>query len=197
MLAAPALSAPSCPKPPALPETFVSQIDNPYLPLKPGTTLTYKGKLDGQPATDVFSVTSRTKVILGVATTVIHDQVIVKGDLVEDTEDWFAQDSTGAPAHLQGFKAWPREESNLRTQIRSLPLCPLSYGAGCEPSVARGRHHALAGAWSSRSAGSPRRSSRLRSASAFTSAPKRRASADSQSQVSMMMTAANVPHVLL
>ena len=24
---------------------------------------------------------------------------------------------------------WPREESNLRTQIRSLPLFPLSYGA--------------------------------------------------------------------
>ena len=25
---------------------------------------------------------------------------------------------------------WPREESNLRAQIRSLPLYPLSYGAG-------------------------------------------------------------------
>src|SRR5581483_9076340 len=28
------------------------------------------------------------------------------------------------------WRAWPREESNLRTQIRSLPLYPLSYGAG-------------------------------------------------------------------
>jgi hypothetical protein len=27
------------------------------------------------------------------------------------------------------FLQWPREESNLRTQIRSLPLSPLSYGA--------------------------------------------------------------------
>src|SRR5262249_1266074 len=27
---------------------------------------------------------------------------------------------------------WPREESNLRTQIRSLPLYPLSYGAAVE-----------------------------------------------------------------
>jgi hypothetical protein len=95
MVAAPALSAPSCPKPPNLPETFVGQIDNPYLPLTPGTTLTYKGKLDGQPATDVFAVTHRTKVILGIATTVIHDQVFVKGDLVEDTEDWLAQDGVG------------------------------------------------------------------------------------------------------
>ncbi len=29
------------------------------------------------------------------AVTVVHDQVIVKGDLVEDTFDWFAQDSAG------------------------------------------------------------------------------------------------------
>lgn len=28
-----------------------------------------------------------------------------------------------------GRSKWPREESNLRTQIRSLPLYPLSYGA--------------------------------------------------------------------
>jgi hypothetical protein len=93
--AAPALSAPSCPKPPALPADFVGQIDNPYLPLTPGTTLTYRGKLDGKSATDVFSVTNRTKVILGVTTTVIHDQVFIKGDLVEDTQDWFAQDAAG------------------------------------------------------------------------------------------------------
>lgn len=93
--AAPASKAPSCPKPPALPADFVARVDNPYLPLTPRTTLTYKGKLDGKPATDVFSVTDRTKVILGVATTVVHDQVFVQGRLVEDTEDWFAQDAGG------------------------------------------------------------------------------------------------------
>lgn len=27
------------------------------------------------------------------------------------------------------MERWPREESNLRTQVRSLPLYPLSYGA--------------------------------------------------------------------
>jgi hypothetical protein len=41
----------------------------------------------------VFTVTDRTKTILGVATTVIHDQVFVRGELVEDTDDWFAQDA--------------------------------------------------------------------------------------------------------
>jgi len=34
-------------------------------------------------------------VILGVTTTVVLDQVFMKGELVEDTEDWFAQDSAG------------------------------------------------------------------------------------------------------
>jgi hypothetical protein len=95
VLAAPALSAPSCPKPPSLPADFVTQIDNPYLPLTPGTTLTYRGKLDGKSASDVFSVTNRTKVILGVMTTVVHDQVFIKGELAEDTQDWFAQDTDG------------------------------------------------------------------------------------------------------
>ena len=38
------------------------------------------------------------------------------------------------PSIHAGFRPstseWPREESNLRSQIRSLPLYPLSYGAG-------------------------------------------------------------------
>jgi hypothetical protein len=95
----PASSAPpgsqSCPKPPALPNQWASQIDNPYLPLTPGTTLTYRGKVDGKNVTDVFAITDQTKLIEGVTTTVIHDQVFRGGNLVEDTFDWFAQDADG------------------------------------------------------------------------------------------------------
>ena len=85
----------SCPRPPALPTAWASQIDNPYLPLAPGRTWTYKGKLDGTSVSDVFTVTNETRVILGVTTTVIHDRVFEHGDLVEDTFDWFAQDASG------------------------------------------------------------------------------------------------------
>jgi hypothetical protein len=99
MLAAPASSgaAKSCPKPPPLPDadTFVGPVDNPYLPLKPGTTWTYNGKLDGESAKDVVSVTSENKTILDVKVTVVQDQVFVKNKLVEDTDDWFAQDGDG------------------------------------------------------------------------------------------------------
>src|SRR5262245_31828315 len=93
--AAPASSAPSCPRPSGLPAGFVGLVDNPYLPLTPGTTLTYKGKLDGKPAKDVFSVTDRTKTILGVVTTGGREQGFIQGQLREDTEDWYAQDAAG------------------------------------------------------------------------------------------------------
>ncbi len=38
-----------------------------------------------------------------------------------------------------GGAIWPREESNLRTQLRRLPLCPLSYGALAEALRAEAR----------------------------------------------------------
>jgi hypothetical protein len=87
--------SPSCPKPPALPNQWAAQIDNPYLPLEPGTTLTYRGKVDGKNVTDVFTITNQTKLIEGVNARVIHDQVFRGGNLVEDTFDWFAQDADG------------------------------------------------------------------------------------------------------
>jgi hypothetical protein len=95
----PASSAPpgsgSCPKPPALPSQWVAQIDNPYVPLSPGTTLTYRGKVDGKNVIDVFAITDQTTLIEGVNARVIHDQVFRGGNLVEDTFDWFAQDAAG------------------------------------------------------------------------------------------------------
>ena len=36
---------------------------------------------------------------------------------------------SAATSRRRSSDRWPREESNLRTQLRRLPLCPLSYGA--------------------------------------------------------------------
>jgi hypothetical protein len=85
----------SCPRPPALPNRFVRRVDNVHFPLRPGTRFTYRGKLDGKPATDVVAVTRRRNTVLGVAVTVVRDRVFVNGELVEDTFDWFAQDARG------------------------------------------------------------------------------------------------------
>src|SRR5689334_22566742 len=77
------------------PNNFVSKIDNPYFPLKPGTTFIYRGETDGTPTRDVMTVTHQTKEILGVTTTVVHDRVYEDGVLTEDTFDWYAQDEDG------------------------------------------------------------------------------------------------------
>jgi len=77
------------------PANFVDVVDNPWFPLIPGTTFTYKGTADGEPTTDVFAVTHDTKVVDGITTTVIKDDVFVRGVLEERTEDWYAQDRDG------------------------------------------------------------------------------------------------------
>jgi hypothetical protein len=94
-VSASAAGSPTCPAPPPLPRHFVRTVTNPHFPLKAGTTYTYHGRVDGQPTVDVFTVTHGTKRIVGVRTTVIHDRVFMGGDLVEDTLDWYAQDSRG------------------------------------------------------------------------------------------------------
>ena len=77
------------------PSDFVAVIDNPYLPLIPGSRRVYEAVSEGQRERNVIVVTHRTKVILGVTTTVVHDQVFAGGEIVEDTFDWFAQDRFG------------------------------------------------------------------------------------------------------
>jgi len=77
------------------PKNFVSEIDNPFMPLRPGTTFHFEGEKDGVPATDDFHVTHRTKVIMGVRCVEVSDQAFEEGKLVEKTRDWFAQDKAG------------------------------------------------------------------------------------------------------
>lgn len=81
--------------PPFDPDNFIDTIDNPYFPLKPGTVFIYRGETEGTPTRDVMKVTWKTKEILGVTTTVVHDRVYEDGVLTEDTFDWYAQDKDG------------------------------------------------------------------------------------------------------
>jgi hypothetical protein len=99
---APATSAPS--EPPSTGASideqidqanFVAVVDNPWFPLIPGTTFTYRGVAEGESTTDILTVTHRTRVVDGVTCTVIKDIVRVRGVLEERTEDWYAQDSDG------------------------------------------------------------------------------------------------------
>jgi hypothetical protein len=74
---------------------FVRGVDNPWFPLKPGTTFVYKGAKDGAAGRDVVTVTHRTARIRGVRCTEVEDRLYLHGRLAERTTDWYAQDAPG------------------------------------------------------------------------------------------------------
>lgn len=76
----------------AQPTGFTTKIDNPYWPMTPGSRWVYR---EGAQRVTV-TVTSRTKrVASGIKARVVRDRVTEDGKLVEDTLDWYAQDSKG------------------------------------------------------------------------------------------------------
>jgi len=77
------------------PADFVSTIDNPYFSLIPGTTWIYESVEDDEVERIEVTVTSQTRVVMGVNTVVVRDTVYVDGEKVEDTFDWYAQDRDG------------------------------------------------------------------------------------------------------
>jgi hypothetical protein len=64
---------------------------NPYFPLEQGRSWTYAG---GDEVITV-TVTDKTKLIGGVTCLVVNDRVEEDGDVIEDTDDWYAQDIDG------------------------------------------------------------------------------------------------------
>jgi hypothetical protein len=75
------------------------KVDNPWLPLTPGTQLIFEGRADrgGGPLPHrvIFTVTDMTKVIRGVRTVVLWDLDINEGRLAEAELAFFAQDNSG------------------------------------------------------------------------------------------------------
>jgi hypothetical protein len=76
---------------------FSTHIDNPYLPMSPGSRWVYhETAADGTSQRVVVRVTRQTKLIAnGVTARVVRDTATEKGDVVEDTFDWYAQDKRG------------------------------------------------------------------------------------------------------
>lgn len=92
------------------PANFVAGITNPYFPLTPGTTFVYQNEEEEI----TIAVTHETKEILGVTCIVVRDTVRLRdsGELVEDTEDWYAQD-TGGNVWYMGELSKSFEEGEL------------------------------------------------------------------------------------
>ena len=79
------------------PKRFSTTIDNTYMPMVPGTQMTYRGvDEEGVESLITVTVTDQTKKIAnGVTARVVRDTAREDGKIVEDTYDWFAQDDKG------------------------------------------------------------------------------------------------------
>ena len=80
---------------PEIPTAWAQAVTNPYYPLVPGTTYQYSDETAEGLETITVEVTDQTKTINGVGATVVRDRAFLEGELIEDTQDWFAQDSDG------------------------------------------------------------------------------------------------------
>lgn len=84
------------------PADFTTEIDNPYWPLAAGTRWVYRETNEaGEELRVVVTVTSATKeTAAGVTARVVRDTVTLDGRVIEDTFDWYAQDSEGTVWYL-------------------------------------------------------------------------------------------------
>ena len=79
------------------PADFSTDIDNRYWPMRPGSRWIYRETdSDGTRQKVVVTVTDQTRLIAnGIAARVVRDVVTQKGEFVEVTDDWYAQDTAG------------------------------------------------------------------------------------------------------
>jgi hypothetical protein len=112
------------------PQDFSTTIDNPYLPLVPGTQSTFREVAgDGSTATVVVTVTSKTrKIANGVTARVVRDTVSEDGEIVEDTFDWYAQDAEG--------NVWYLGEDTAEFEDGKMASSEGSFEAGVDGAMA-------------------------------------------------------------
>lgn len=78
------------------PADFTSVVDNPFFPMLVGSVWTYEETNADGKQTDTVEVLDQRRTVMGVDTIVVHDVAKdADGTTVEDTYDWYAQDSAG------------------------------------------------------------------------------------------------------
>jgi len=97
------------------PADFTTNIDNPYWPMRPGSHWVYRETENGETQRVDVTVTDKTKVLAGITARVVHDQVTRKGQVIENTLDWYAQDSHGNLWYL-GEDTAEYENGKLKTK---------------------------------------------------------------------------------
>jgi hypothetical protein len=78
-----------------IPTSWASSVTNTFFPLVKGRTYQYRGQTPDGLETITVEVLQGTRTVNGVAATEVRDRVYLDGELIEDTRDWFAQDTDG------------------------------------------------------------------------------------------------------
>ncbi len=95
------------------PTDFSPDVDNPWFPLKPGTTLVYRGTKDEQQALEYFTATRETRKLDGALCRVVLDRLYLDGKLAETTRDYYSQDTRGNVWYFGEDTAELDEDGNL------------------------------------------------------------------------------------
>lgn len=85
------------------PSDFTHRITNEYWPMRPGTTWTLREHDGGVTQRVRLTVLERTRNVNGIEARVVHDVVREEGLIIENTFDWYAQDSGGSVWYLGEF----------------------------------------------------------------------------------------------
>lgn len=110
------IAALALPPPLPAPSEFAPQVDNAWFPLRPGTSLLYRGRKDGEPSRDRLRVLAQKKTILGIRVTVVSDKLYIRGKLEERTHDWYAQDKRGNVWYLGEATAEVNSDGSIKTR---------------------------------------------------------------------------------
>jgi hypothetical protein len=115
------------------PAEFTTTIDNPWLPMSPGSRWIYRETdTTGAEQRVVVRVTERTRTIAnGVEARVVRDVVSAGGEPIEVTDDWFAQDAAGNVWYL-GERTAEYRNGRLTTRAGSFE----AGVDGAEPGIA-------------------------------------------------------------
>ena len=103
-------------------------INNPLFPLRPGTIFVFKVTDGTGTSVDSITVTRDTKRIAGVTAVVVHDRLSRGRAIIEDTFDWYAQDTTGT--------VWYLGEDTKEYRAGKVISATGSWQAGVEGAVA-------------------------------------------------------------
>lgn len=127
------------PTPSLDPADFVDQVDNPWLPLAPGSEWRYTRSSQSSDVTVIVTVAASPREVRGVVATVVTTAVSRRaGEAEVEATDWYAQDADGNVWHLGEQGVWEAgvDGAEAGLAMAAHPRVGDGYRTGYAPGVA-------------------------------------------------------------